>query len=95
MQPLGLISPFQIVRYWPIVLISLKGHNATKKDRPMHQENLTTDTDRHGDQFPPSRPGPMMFLIATVVIIAGAVIANSAAVSNFINFPQIKIAFGL
>jgi hypothetical protein len=58
----------------------------------MPRENLTTDTDRHGDEFPPSRPGPITFLIAAVAIAGGALIMNWEAASSFIHFPQITIA---
>jgi hypothetical protein len=37
----------------------------------------------------------MMLLIAAAVILAGVVIVNSTAVSNFINFSHIKTALGL
>jgi hypothetical protein len=48
-----------------------------------------------GDEYPPSRPGPMTFLIGAIVIVAGAVVVNWAAVSAYIHLPQIKSGLGL
>jgi len=61
----------------------------------MRQEDLTTDTDRHGDQLPPIRPGPIMLFIVAIVVVAGAVVVNSAAISSFMIFFGIKTAQGL
>ena len=48
-----------------------------------------------GDEYPPSRPGSMTFLLATVVIAAGVVIMNWEAVSALMHLPQIKSSLGL
>ena len=45
-----------------------------------------SDIDRHGDEFPPSRPGPKTLLGALVVILAGFAIAF---------WPQILAIFGI
>jgi hypothetical protein len=47
------------------------------------------------EDYPPTRPGRYMFLGAAVVLAAGAVIANWAAVSAFAHIPQIKASLGL
>jgi hypothetical protein len=47
------------------------------------------------EDYPPTRPGRYMFLGAAVVLAAGAVIANWAAVSAFVHIPQIKASLGL
>jgi hypothetical protein len=46
------------------------------------------------EDYPPSRPGRMMFLGAAVVSAVGAVVVNWAAVSSFAHVPQIKTALG-
>jgi hypothetical protein len=48
-----------------------------------------------GDEYPPSRPTWMTFLVAAALIAAGAIIVNSAAVSALIHLPQIKSSLGL
>jgi hypothetical protein len=48
-----------------------------------------------GDEYPPSRPGSMTFLLATVVIAAGVVVMNWEAVSALMHLPQIKSSLGL
>ncbi|HEY4407209.1 MAG TPA: hypothetical protein VGN55_21385 [Xanthobacteraceae bacterium] len=45
-----------------------------------------TDLDRHGDEYPPSRPGPKTLLGALIVILAGFAIAF---------WPQILAAMGI
>jgi hypothetical protein len=47
-----------------------------------------------GDEYPPSRPGLMTFLIGAGVIAAGAVILNWEAISALIHLPQIKSSLG-
>jgi hypothetical protein len=42
---------------------------------PVLRDHLMTNVDRHGDEFPPSRPGPKTLLAALVVILAGLAIA--------------------
>jgi hypothetical protein len=44
------------------------------------------DVDRHGDQYPPSRPGPKTLTGALIVILAGLAIAF---------WPQIMAAIGI
>ena len=46
------------------------------------------------EDYPPSRPGRMMFLGAAVVCVAGAVIVNWAAISAFAHVSEIKTALG-
>jgi hypothetical protein len=46
------------------------------------------------EDYPPTRPGRMMFLGAVVVCAVGAVVVNWAAVSSFAHVPQIKTALG-
>jgi len=46
------------------------------------------------EDYPPSRPGKMMFLGAAVVCAVGAVIANWVAISAFAHIPQIKASLG-
>jgi hypothetical protein len=61
-------------------------------------EILMTDPNawrNPSEDYPPSRPGPLMFLGAAVVLAVGAVIANWAAVSAFAHIPQIKASLGL
>jgi hypothetical protein len=47
-----------------------------------------------GDEFPPSRPGLMTFLVAAALIAAGAAIVNSEAISAFFHFSQIRSSLG-
>jgi hypothetical protein len=44
------------------------------------------DVDRHGDQYPPSRPGPKTLIGALIVILAGLAIAF---------WPQIMATIGI
>jgi hypothetical protein len=46
------------------------------------------------EDYPPTRPGRMVFLGAAVVCAAGVIIANWAAISSFTHVPQIKTALG-
>jgi hypothetical protein len=46
------------------------------------------------EDYPPSRPGRMVFLGAAVVCVLGAVVMNWAAISSFAHVPQIKSALG-
>jgi len=46
------------------------------------------------EDYPPSRPGKMMFLGAAVVCALGAVVANWVAISEFAHIPQIKASLG-
>jgi hypothetical protein len=64
---------------------------STKKVHPMSQEHHVNG----GDAYPPSRPGPMTFLLGAIVIVAGAVLVNWQAVSTFIHLSQIKSGLGL
>jgi len=48
-----------------------------------------------GDEYPPSRPGLMTFLLGAIVIVAGALVVNWQAVSALIHLPQIKNGLGL
>jgi hypothetical protein len=50
------------------------------------RESLMTEVDRHGDEYPPSRPGPKTLLGAILVILAGFAIAF---------WPQILAAMGI
>jgi hypothetical protein len=63
---------------------------STKKNRPMMRENRVNG----GDEYPPSRPTWMTFLVGAALIAAGAIIVNSAAVSAFVHLPQIKSSLG-
>jgi hypothetical protein len=53
------------------------------------------DAKHHGDEFPPSRPGPMLFLITAIVIATVVTIMNWPTVATFTHFPQIKSSLGL
>jgi hypothetical protein len=46
------------------------------------------------EDYPPTRPGRMVFLGAAVVCVAGVIIVNWAAISSFAHVPQIKTALG-
>jgi hypothetical protein len=46
------------------------------------------------EDFPPSRPGRMVFLGAVVVCGVGVAIANWAQISSFAHIPEIKTALG-
>jgi hypothetical protein len=46
------------------------------------------------EDYPPTRPGRLMFLGAAVVCAVAAVIANWAAISAFAHIPQIKASLG-
>lgn len=46
------------------------------------------------EDYPPTRPGRMMFLGAAIVCVVGAVVVNWAAVSSFAHVPEIKSALG-
>jgi hypothetical protein len=46
------------------------------------------------EDFPPSRPGKLVFLGAVVACGLGAVIVNWAAISTFVHVPEIKSALG-
>ena len=50
------------------------------------RDSSMTNVDRHGDEYPPSRPGPKTLLGALVVILAGLAIAF---------WPQIMAATGI
>jgi hypothetical protein len=56
------------------------------RDTSMTRDTLTTNVDRHGDEYPPSRPGPKTLIGALVVILAGLAIAF---------WPQILGAMGI
>jgi hypothetical protein len=47
------------------------------------------------EDFPPSRPGKLVFLGAAVVCALGAIIMNWPAISVFAHVPEIKSALGL
>jgi hypothetical protein len=47
------------------------------------------------EDYPPTRPGRLVFFWVAVVCAVGAVTMNWAAVSSFAHFPQIKTALGL
>ena len=55
---------------------------------------MTDSNKRHnpGEEYPPTRPGRLVFFGAAVVCAVGAVITNWAAVSSFAHVPQIKTA---
>ena len=61
----------------------------------MTEEKLTPEPKRYGDQYPPSRPGRVTYLIAVIVIAGGVVIFNWTAISSFLHLPQIKSSLGL
>ena len=61
----------------------------------MPAENLTTETKRYGDQFPPSRPGRVTYLIAATIIAGVLAIVNWPAISSFLHLPQIRSSLGL
>jgi hypothetical protein len=46
------------------------------------------------EDYPPSRPGRLVFLGAAVVCAVGAIVMNWAAISSFAHVPQIKSALG-
>jgi hypothetical protein len=46
------------------------------------------------EDFPPSRPGKLVFLGAAVACVVGVLIVNWAAVSSFAHVAQIKTALG-
>jgi hypothetical protein len=50
------------------------------------RDTSLTNVDRHGDEYPPSRPGPKTLIGALVVILAGFAIAF---------WPQILAALGI
>jgi hypothetical protein len=49
-----------------------------KKDHLMWRENGVNG----GDEHPPSRPGPMTFLLGATIIVAGSVLVNWEAVQR-------------
>jgi hypothetical protein len=61
----------------------------------MVSKKSTSDTKAFGDQYPPSRPTLMMFLIAAVAIAAIAVMMNWQMVATLTNFSQIRSTLGL
>jgi hypothetical protein len=61
----------------------------------MVPKNPTSETKGFGDQYPPSRPTLMMFLVAAVVIAAIVVIMNWQKLATLTNFPQIRSTLGL
>jgi hypothetical protein len=50
------------------------------------RDNPMTNVDRHGDEYPPSRPGPKTLLAALLVILAGLAVAF---------WPQVMGAIGI
>jgi hypothetical protein len=74
--------------------INLSGH-PPNKDYFMTRPILATEAKHHGDEFPPSRPSPMLFLIAAIVIAVVVVIMNWPTVATLTHFPQIKSSLGL
>ena len=46
------------------------------------------------EDYPPSRPGRLVFLGAAVVCAIGAIVLNWASVSSFVHVPEIKSALG-
>ena len=58
-------------------------------------EKPDTETKQHGDQFPPTRPGLVTYLIAGGVIAGIAAITYWAEISNFLNLTQIRSSIGL
>jgi hypothetical protein len=61
----------------------------------MPARDLASNTEGFGDQYPPSRPTFLMFLIAATVIAAIAVLMNWPTVAALIHYPQIKSTLGL
>jgi hypothetical protein len=47
------------------------------------------------EDYPPTRPGRLVFFCVAVVCAVGAVIMNWTVVSTFAHFSQIKTALGL
>jgi hypothetical protein len=47
------------------------------------------------EDYPPTRPGRMVFFGAAVACAVGAAVVNWAAISSFVHLPQIKAALGL
>ena len=61
----------------------------------MTKEILPTAPNPYGDDSPPSRPGPVTYLIAVSVIVGVVVIMNWPAISSFLHLPQIRASLGL
>jgi hypothetical protein len=61
----------------------------------MSRSIVSTAVKQHGDEFPPSRPTPLLFLIAAIVVAAVALMMNWPAVASFTHFQQIRSSFGL
>jgi hypothetical protein len=53
---------------------------------PALRDNLMTEVDRPGDEYPPTRPGPKTLLAAFLVILAGLAIAF---------WPEVLAAMGI
>ena len=51
-----------------------------------------TDIDRHGDEYPPSRPGKKTYIFGAVAILAWGIGMNWAAVSSLMHAAQMDIA---
>jgi hypothetical protein len=47
-----------------------------------------------GDEYPPSRPTLMTFLVGAAIIAAGVALVNWEAISVLIHLPQIKSSLG-
>ncbi|HEY2884828.1 MAG TPA: hypothetical protein VGJ08_06415 [Rhizomicrobium sp.] len=61
----------------------------------MLQKNPATAAKGYGDQYAPSRPSLMMFLIAMGLIAIVAAAMNWQAVAKFVHFAEIKSGLGL
>ena len=61
----------------------------------MTKEIEPTTPNPYGDDYPPSRPGRLTYLIAVSVIVGVVLIMNWPAISSFLHLPQIRASFGL
>jgi hypothetical protein len=64
--------------------------------KPRSEIFMTDSNEWHNpsEDYPPTRPGRLVFFGAALVCAAGAIMVNWVAISSFAHFPQIKTSLG-
>ncbi len=62
---------------------------------PDTSQTPTPSGKNPSDEYPPTRPGPILIIIALVLVVAGFSVENWADLSAWAHFTQIEKALGL